>query len=50
LRRQIRTAWVVASPRLHSLATSVVRSGDESSAAVFTSRDQADIWFQSARP
>ncbi len=44
-RRQIRTAWLVATPRMHGLAALVAHSASDSGASVFLNLAQADTWF-----
>lgn len=44
-RRQIRTAWLVSTPRIHGLAALVAMSASDSGANVFLNLAQADTWF-----
>lgn len=45
LRRQIRTAWLVATPRMHGLATLVAHNANDPGAGVFLTLAQAETWF-----
>jgi hypothetical protein len=47
-RRQIRTAWLVSTPRAHGLATLVAHTAADSGAGVFLQATQAEAWFQSS--
>ncbi|MDC3953648.1 hypothetical protein [Polyangium jinanense] len=44
-RRQIRTAWLVSTPRQHGLATLVTYSAADDGAGVFQTLAQAEAWF-----
>lgn len=44
-RRQIRTAWLVATPRIHGLASLVAMSASDQGASVFLNMTQAETWF-----
>ncbi len=46
-RRQIRTAWLVATPRQHGLATLVAHNAADEGAGVFQTLPQVEAWFSS---
>ncbi|MDI1443840.1 hypothetical protein [Polyangium sp. 6x1] len=47
-RRQIRTAWLVSTPRQHGLATLVAHNAADDGAGVFQTLAQAEAWFASS--
>ncbi|MDI1483991.1 hypothetical protein [Polyangium sp. y55x31] len=47
-RRQIRTAWLVSTPRQHGLATLVAHSAADDGAGVFQTLAQIEAWFASS--
>lgn len=47
-RRQIRTAWLVTTPRQHGLATLVAHNAADDGTAVFQTVAQAEAWFVSS--
>ncbi|MRG92797.1 hypothetical protein [Polyangium spumosum] len=46
-RRQIRTAWLVSTPRQHGLATLVAHNAADDGAGVFQTMQQVEAWFAS---
>jgi hypothetical protein len=46
-RRQIRTAWLVASPSFPGLATLVAHTAADAGAGVFQQMPQVEAWFSS---
>jgi len=47
-RRQIRTAWLVSTPRQHGLATLVAHNAADDGAGIFQTLPQAEAWFSSS--
>ncbi|HMY18596.1 MAG TPA: hypothetical protein PKA58_19855 [Polyangium sp.] len=45
LRRQLRTAWIVATPRFHGLAMLAIGGAGDPNASVFSRMEQVDAWF-----